>query len=99
MVNAIEILVSSNHGVFIPQIFINDFNLSKFNIVLSDYDKKVLQDASHEWYWEIWQTIENNALYIDSDKNEYTLMLDGDLFMICYELMTDEDKENFGFDL
>lgn len=92
---SIELLLSSNHGQFIPSIFVSGFDLSKFNISLSDYDKEALQDIDHEWYWEAWQTVENNAYYIDKNGNEYTLLLNGDLWLICYELMTDEEKLNF----
>lgn len=92
---SIELLLSSNHGQFIPKLFASNFDLSKFNINLSDYDKIALQDVEHEWYWDAWQTIENNAYYIDEKGNEYTLLLNGDLWLVCYELMTDEEKTNF----
>ena len=93
--NSIELLLSSNHGQFIPSIFINDFDLSKFNIKLSDYDKEALQDVYHEWYWEAWNTIENSAYLLDDNGNKYTLLLSDDLWLVCYELMTDEEKLDF----
>lgn len=92
--NSIELLIDGRHGQFIPKIFASDFDLSQFNIELSEYDKEALLDPDHEWYWEAWQTIENNAYLIDDHGNEYTLLLDGDLWLICYELMTDEEKAN-----
>lgn len=92
---SIELLLSSNRGQFIPNIFASDFDLSNFNIDLSDYDKKALQDIDHEWYWEAWQTIENNAYLLDDNGNKYALLLNGDLWLVCYELMTDEEKLNF----
>ena len=91
----IELLLSSNHGQFIPSIFASDFDMTKFNINLSDYDKEALQDIYHEWYWEAWQTVENNAYLLDDNGNKYILLLDGDLWLVCYELMTDEEKLNF----
>ena len=93
--NSIELLLSSNHGQFIPSIFINDFDLTKFNIKLSDYDKEALQDVYHEWYWEAWNTIENSAYLLDDNGNKYTLLLSDDLWLVCYELMTDEEKLDF----
>lgn len=92
---SIELLLSSNHGQFIPSIFASDFDITKFNLDLSDYDKEALQDIEHEWYWEAWQTIENNAYLLDDNGNKYILLLDGDLWLVCYELMTDEEKLNF----
>lgn len=92
---SIELLLSSNRGQFIPSIFANDFDLSQFNIDLSEYDKEALQDIEHEWYWEAWNTIENNAYLLDDSGNKYTLLLNGDLWLVCYELMTDEEKLNF----
>ena len=93
--NSVELLLSSNHGQFIPSIFANDFDLSKFNINLSDYDKTALQDIEHEWYWDAWNTLENSAYLLDNNGNKYTLLLSGDLWLVCYELMTDEEKQNF----
>jgi len=39
----------------------------------------------------------NNARYTDKNGNVWRLMQDGDLWAYCFELMTDEEKENFGF--
>jgi hypothetical protein len=40
----------------------------------------------------------DNATYTDEDKNTWHLYHDGDLFAICYDLLTDEDKSNMGWD-
>ncbi|MGO3281540.1 MAG: hypothetical protein ACTIKC_01970 [Psychrobacter sp.] len=93
--HSIELLLNSNHGQFIPSIFASDFDMTRFNIDLGNYDKEALQDVGHEWYWEAWQTIEDNAYLLDDNGNKYTLLLDGDLWLVCYELMTDEEKLNF----
>ena len=95
-VNAIEILFDSARGVYIPQNFADECDLSKFDGIDADDIEVIKQGPDHEWYWEAWNTIENNATYTENG-HTWHLYQDGDLFLICYELMTDEENDNFGF--
>jgi hypothetical protein len=45
------------------------------------------------WIWVL-----DNAKYLAEGGDVYQLHQDGDLWGICYEKMTDEEKENFGFE-
>ena len=56
-------------------------------------------EPENEWYWEAWHEVLDKAQYIDNQGNIYRLYQDGDLWLICYELMTNEEKINFGFDV
>lgn len=94
--NAVEILLIDARGVDIPRDFC-DFALSLWsgidNIKLSD-----LENPENEFYWDTWQIILDNAEFHHSG-NVWRLHQDGDLFAYCFELMTREEKENFGFDI
>lgn len=95
MPEAIILLLDSHRGTNIPYDFIKEFNLDLFEgIERSDVD--IIQEApAHEWYWDAWASIIDQASYTDLSGNKFTLWQDGDLFLICDDLMTDEEYEDF----
>lgn len=94
----VEILLSDARGIYIPRDFVQGFDLSKWSGI-SESDVEILQNPENEWYWDAWESVLNNARFATDDGRVFTLWQDGDLFAICYESMTDEEKQNFGFDL
>lgn len=94
---AIELLLDANRGVDIPRDFAKEICLDQFTGI-SDEDLADIQDTNSDWYWEAWDSILNDAEY-HGDGNVWRLYQDGDLFLICPELMADEEKKDFGFDI
>ena len=95
---AINLLLSDCRGVKIPQDFYNNFNLEKWHIKKS-YFLNNLNNYSSENYWNAWEEVLNGAYYLDDNGNKFVLYQDGDLFGICYEIMTDSERlEFFGED-
>lgn len=94
--NNVEILLSDARGIFIPRDFFEGFDLDLWN--LGNYDLKALSDPENENYWDTWEIVLNNA-HFNIEGKVYTLYQDGDLFAICYDEMTDIEKENFGFEI
>lgn len=104
--NAIILILSDNRGQYIPRDFICD----TFNEIdvdhcaawgLTESNKTQWQDAAHparEWYWEAWQWILDNAKFTDSNGDVFTLYQDGDLWGLCVDRMSDEEKSSFGFE-
>ena len=96
---AIIHFLDSARGIYIPRDFAQ--------IVKREYiigiDPEILdflaqEDSQmHESYWDSWHEVLDNACII-VDNVEYTLHHDGDLWLINYDAMTGEEKENFGFD-
>jgi hypothetical protein len=93
---AVELLLSDARGVYIPANFIELFDVSSWNIDVNSWAAKECQDKDNENYWDAWNNILDNAEYKENG-NVWRLHQDGDLWAICYELMSDEEKENFGF--
>ena len=91
----IEILLSDARGIYIPRDFFQDFDLEKWNLKVEDLT--VLNDPENENYWDVWQHVLNTA-YFEIDGKIYHLYQDGDLLAICYDSLTDEEKDNLGFD-
>lgn len=94
--NAIQLLVDSCHGIYAPQRFVTNFDLSLWtNIDQENID--ILKDPDHEHYWEAWDETLNTAEFHHSGYI-WRLQQDGDLWAVCHELMTNEEKKNFGFE-
>jgi hypothetical protein len=94
--DAVILMVDGCRGVYVPKSFIESIADIKWEGISPD-DHAILQNPEHEWYWESWNTVLNNAYYMNGT-DKYTLHQDDDLWAICYEKMTDEDKKNFGFE-
>jgi len=91
----IEILLSDARGIYIPRDFFQDFDLEKWH--LKDEDLTALNDPENENYWDVWDHVLNKA-YFEIDGKKYHLYHDGDLLAVAYDHLTDEEKENLGFD-
>ena len=52
-----------------------------------------------DYYWEAWDWILGHAKYTDKDGSVYRLWQDGDLWGLCYERMTNEEKKNFDMEV
>lgn len=103
--NAVTLILSDARGTYIPRDFVCDDN----NVIdvehcakwgLTDANRgqwEAAADPENESYWDAWDWILNNAEYVDSDGDKYRLHQDGDLWGICYDRMTAEEKSNFGF--
>ncbi len=91
----IEILLSSDRGIYIPRDFFQGFFLENWH--LKGEDLMALNDPENKNYWDVWEHVLGTA-YFEIDGKKYSLHQDGDLFAICYDHLNDEEKENLGFD-
>jgi|688.fasta_scaffold18107_24 hypothetical protein len=98
--DAVECLLSDARGQYIPRDFVANFDMTEWGL---DYerDKWALDTCAagpdEEGYWDAWDQILNEAKYTKGG-NTWFLHQDGDLWALCYDLMTAEEKFNFGFD-
>lgn len=94
---AVSILLSDARGIYIPRDFAQGFDVKEWGLDPDSWEVQTCEDPDNLLYWDAWEQIINNAEY-HKDGNVWRLYQDGDLFAICYELMTDEEKKNFGFE-
>lgn len=104
---AVMLLLDSARGVYIPRDFLTDND----NVPNWDHcEKWGLTQANqvqwlpacnpdHEWYWEAWDWVLNNAEFTCENGHKFKLLQDGDLWAYCYDQMSLEEKVNFGFDV
>ena len=94
--NGLQLLLSDARGVYIPRDFVDNFDLDKWHV-----DNKytyLLSSPDNEFYWDYWDVLLCVAYFVDELGNKWILLQDGDLWAVCYELLTDEERVNFGFD-
>lgn len=104
---SVILILSDSRGIYIPRDFIcddyNEIDMKHcFAWGLTAENMEYWEAAANpddEWYWDAWQWILNNAEYTAENGDKYRLHQDGDLWGICYEKMTNEEKHNFGFDV
>lgn len=103
---AMMLLLDSNRGRFIPRDFLTD-NLGALDLVhcakwgLTEANRSSWEsaiDPDDEWYWDAWDWVLNNAEFVTEGADKFRLHQDGDLWGICFERMTAEEKSNFGFE-
>lgn len=94
---AVILFCSDASGIYIPQRFAEEIK-KEYLFNVSDEDLNDLSDPDNEYYWDTWDRVTNNALVKNSQGDDYILWQDGDLWMLCLDRMTDEERSNFGFE-
>ena len=91
---AVILLLSSNRGVYIPQHFAQDEQLTaEFGFASDDPDITLLKSENaldDEWYWEAW----NNVLDKAVSTKGYTLHQDEDLWAVHVANMSNEEYQH-----
>lgn len=93
--SGIHILLSDSHGIYLPQGFVEKFDMSDWHGVSAEDHEILSAGPEHEFYWDAWENILNTASHIDEDGMQWKLWQDGDLFAICEDRMTAEEYKNF----
>ena len=101
--DAVILILSDARGVYIPSDFVTD----AYNEIAEEHcekwgikqrDREILKDPDNAYYWETWDDVMNYAKFTTENGEVYTLYQDGDLWGLCYDKMTTEEKQNFGFE-
>ena len=91
---AINLLVSDANGIYVPQVFATNYDLSLWSNIDPEDLTTIEEGPDHEYYWEAWNNILNSATYLLGG-DQYHLHNDGDLWAICYDKVSDEEYEEF----
>ena len=66
---------------------------------VSDWAWEEISSGYNDGYWEAWDSILNNAYYSidlgDGVPRKFVMHHDGDVWLVCDELLSDTDYENF----
>lgn len=89
-------LLNDAHGIYIPAKFIECYDPVAWGV--TDDDQKELSSSDNQYYWETWESVEQYATFTDEHGNKWHLYQDGDLYAVCYELLTDDEKQFIGIE-
>jgi len=95
--SGIDLLISDRNGVYIPQIFAG-FDFTNWSGIDPEDIEVLLRGPNHEDsqnYWDVWTDVTDTAVHTDTNGNVWRLWQDGDLWIYCEALMTDEEYYNF----
>jgi hypothetical protein len=95
--SAVILLFDSARGVYIPRDFANEIKRECVTGIDAETFATLEAGPDHESYWDAWSDVLDRAT-LTIGGSEYTLQQDGDLWALCVERMTDEEKQNFGFE-
>ena len=96
--NGTSLLLSDANGIYIPQMFCQGYALDKWGLDPDGWAAQTcLLGPYGPDYWEAWDQILQNAEFYNLGF-KFRLWQDGDLWAYCPELMTDEERKNFGFE-
>ena len=102
------LFLSDSRGIYIPRDFATDIKRECLSgVIMADLDylargphdiKETHNEPAHdaEAYWDVWQTVCDNAIVTDTDGTEYTLYQDGDLWLV--EQGAESNEWNGGID-
>ncbi len=77
----VHCLVDSHHGVYLPQVFVEQFSIKEPDAVDEEALAVLKEGPDNELYWEAWDAILGCCLVTIGDR-DYYLHQDGDLFAI-----------------
>jgi len=96
--SGVEILLNDSRGIYIPQDFVRNYDVTLWGFAEDDEDIATLREGPDaEWYWEAWESVLTRAVYIRGTDGEQRWLLsqDGDLFAYCEALMTEDEFVDF----
>lgn len=93
--SGMELLFEDRRGVYIPQHFAEEIKHHLFSNVSDEQIEILRKGPDEELYWDTWSEVLDNAEYLDEHGNIWMLYQDGDVWLYCERLMTDEEKNNF----
>lgn len=90
---AVILYADSSRGIYIPQFFAESCNEGVWKVKEEDL-QCLRQGPDAEGYWDTWVSVLDNATAINRNGDTYHLHQTehGDLWALCYERMTDEEK-------
>ena len=90
--NEIVLYLDDNRGVYIPRDFVLETKRECISGVDQDDLDYLAEGPDQEWYWDVWATIEGNAVLTDPENGKrYTIVQNGAVFLIPEDMELPED--------
>lgn len=86
--------LSDARGIYIPRDFSTSFTDRDKHVSGVDAETwAILENPDHEWYWEAWNDVCNDAVITDNDGNKYTVYQNGDCWLIPVGMEWDDEED------
>ena len=94
---SIILFLDSARGQYIPRDFAKSIKRECVQGVSLELLDSLARDdaAEYDEHWDDWHHVLDNAKIV-ANGAEYTLHHDGDLWLINYDAMTEQEREDFG---
>lgn len=91
--------LSDARGIYIPRDFANSFtDRAKSVAGVSEKQWEILEAGpDHEWYWETWDEVCNNAVITDDEGVKYFVHQDGDCWLVPEGMEWSDDEGTFAW--
>jgi hypothetical protein len=88
--------LNSAHGVYIPRYFAHSFDERPTQVRgVSDDEWKILEAGpEHEHYWDVWDSVERNAIVKLGDV-EYFVRVDEDVWLVPIGMEWSDSEDAF----
>jgi hypothetical protein len=84
--NDARLILSDARGIYIPRDFCEDITEQECANLSIDWDDvqccQAGPEPDNEWYWEAWNSIEQNLLFTDSKGEQWRIYQNGDLWEV-----------------
>lgn len=91
------LFLNDSHGQYIPQNFVDCIALDRLTGVKVE-DLDILRAGpDHEWYWDAWENVCQNAIITDANGVKYTIWQDGDCWLIPEGMEWDDKTQTFTY--
>lgn len=94
--NAIEILIDSSQGIYIPKTFAIHFYPAEGWSGVEENTLDILRSGpDHYWYWDAWESVLDHASFTSKDGGVYGLHQDEDLFAVDHDRLSEAEYQDF----
>lgn len=81
----------SARGIYIPQHFAESIRRECVTGMTQEEWDTLESGPDAEWYWDVWNDVEQNAIVTDSNGIQFRLYQDGDLWLVPADWTPEED--------
>ena len=84
-------------GIYIPRDFASSFDDRDQRVsgVTAEDWETLDAGPDHQYYWETWDDVLNNAVVTDLEGNRYFLNQDGDLWLVPVGFVWDDEDQQW----
>ena len=90
----VKLWLDANRGIYIPQHFAQSFanpDACVTGLCATDW-AALLHGPDHEWYWEAWQNVLNNAIVTDEHGVRHSVYQDGDCWLVPVGMIQETEE-------